>query len=212
MLSITIDSNLSFEDHVNKVCQKTSQKLNALARISPFMDENKRKIIMKSFITSQFGYCPLIWMFHSRNLNNKINSLHERALRITYNDRFLTFQELLEKDNSVSIHQRNLQVLAVVMFKIYRNISTKILNDIFLPKINSYDLRNKSTFESRKVNSVYHGTESLSFLGPKIWDLVPPEMKEIECLEVFKNKIKSFTFSNCPCRLCRTYIAQIGFI
>ena len=167
---------------------------------------------MKSFITSQFGYCPLIWMFHSRNLNNKINSLHERALRITYNDRFLTFQELLEKDNSVSIHQRNLQVLAVVMFKIYRNISTKILNDIFLQKINSYDLRNKSTFESRKVNSVYHGTESLSFLGPKIWDLVPPEMKEIECLEVFKNKIKSFTFSNCPCRLCRTYIAQIGFI
>ena len=212
LLGITIDSNLSFEDHVNKVCQKTSQKLNALARISPFMDENKRKIIMKSFITSQFGYCPLIWMFHSRNLNNKINSLHERALRITYNDRFLTFQELLEKDNSVSIHQRNLQVLAVVMFKIYRNISTKILNDIFLPKINSYDLRNKSTFESRKVNSVYHGTESLSFLGPKIWDLVPPEMKEIECLEVFKNKIKSFTFSNCPCRLCRTYIAQIGFI
>ena len=67
LLGITIDSNLSFEDHVNKICQKTSQKLNALARISPFMDENKQKIIMKSFITSQFGYCPLIWMFHSRN-------------------------------------------------------------------------------------------------------------------------------------------------
>ena len=134
LLGITIDSNLSFEDHVNKVCQKTSQKLNALARISPFMDENKRKIIMKSFITSQFGYCPLIWMFHSRNLNNKINSLHERALRITYNDRFLTFQELLEKDNCVSIHHRNLQVLAVEMFKIYRNISTKILNDNFFAK------------------------------------------------------------------------------
>ena len=55
---------------------------------------------MKSFITSQFGYCPLIWMFHSRGLNNKINSLHERALRITYGDKDLTFQELLEKDQS----------------------------------------------------------------------------------------------------------------
>ena len=59
---------------------------------------------MKSFITSQFSYCPLIWMFHGRRLNNKINSIYERALRITYGDQKSTFQELLIKDNSVSVH------------------------------------------------------------------------------------------------------------
>ena len=74
LLGISIDSNLSFENHVTNICKKTSQKINALARISPFMDVSQRRVILKSFITSQFGYCPLIWMFHSRTLNNKIIS------------------------------------------------------------------------------------------------------------------------------------------
>ena len=106
LLGITIDANLTFENHINSVCKKASQKLNALART-----------IMKPFVTSQFGYCLLIWMLLSRCLNNKLNSIHERALRITYQDNTSTFHELLNKDNSVSIHHRNFQVLATEMFK-----------------------------------------------------------------------------------------------
>ena len=86
LLSFTIDSNLSFNKHINNLYKKASTKLNAFARISGYMDLPKRRVIMKSFITSQYEYCPLIWMFHSRALNNKINSIHQRALRITYND------------------------------------------------------------------------------------------------------------------------------
>ena len=108
LLGVTIDSSLTFESHINNLCKKSSAKLNALARISGYMDIAKRRIIMKSFITSQFGYCPLIWTFHSRRLNNKTSSIHERALRITYGDQKSTFQELLIKDNSVSVHHRNL--------------------------------------------------------------------------------------------------------
>ena len=85
LLGITIDSNLTFENHINNICKKASQKLNALARVAPYMNMQKRRIIMKSFVTSQFGYCPLIWMFHSRRVNNTINSIHEKALRITSN-------------------------------------------------------------------------------------------------------------------------------
>ena len=73
---------------------------------------------MKVYITSQFGYCPLVWMFHRRYLNNKINYLHERALRITYGDRSSSFENLLIKDNSVSIHHRNMQALTTEMFKV----------------------------------------------------------------------------------------------
>ena len=73
---------------------------------------------MKTFIESQFNCCPLVWMFHNRTLNNKINKLHERALRIVYTDEHLTFQELLDKDNSVTIHHKNLQRLVVEMYKI----------------------------------------------------------------------------------------------
>ena len=64
--------------------KKPTQSLMHLLRISGYMDLPKRWVIMKSFITSQFGYCPLIWIFHSRALNNKINSIHEWALTITY--------------------------------------------------------------------------------------------------------------------------------
>ena len=161
LLGITIDSNLTFENHIRNICKKASQKLNALARFAPYMNIQKRRTIMKSFVTSQFSYCPLIWMFHSRRLNNKINSIHERALRITYQDNMPTFQELLNKDNSVSIHHRNLQVLATEMFKIHRGLSPEILRETFVSKTSSYNLRRNDTFGKRKVHSVYHGTESL---------------------------------------------------
>ena len=149
LLGITIDSN-----HINSICKKASQKLNALSRIAPYMNIQKRRTIMKSFVTSQFSYCPLIWMFHSRRLNNKINSIHERALRITYQDNTSAFQELLNKDNSLSIHHRNLQVLATEMYKIHRGLSPKILRETFVSKTSSYNLRRNDTFEKRKVHSV----------------------------------------------------------
>ena len=79
-------------------------KLNALAHIARFMNVSKKQIIMKSFIESQFGYCPLIWMFHSRALYNKVNRIHERALRITHNDKSSSYRKLLTKDRSVIMH------------------------------------------------------------------------------------------------------------
>ena len=77
LLGITLDNKLSFDVHVSKLCGKASQKLHALVRISHFMSTKQRQIIMKTFIQSQFGYCPLVWMFHSRKLNRRINRIHD---------------------------------------------------------------------------------------------------------------------------------------
>ena len=74
------------------------------------MNLQQRKTLMKAFVISQFNYCPLLWMFHSRKLNNKINKLHERALRIVYKDDYSTFNDLLAKDGSCTIHHHNLQL------------------------------------------------------------------------------------------------------
>ena len=81
------------------------------------MNLAQRRLIMNVVIFSQFGYCPLVWMFHSRKLNNRINNIHERALRIVYRDYGSTFQQLLKQNKSVTIHQRNLQILATEIFK-----------------------------------------------------------------------------------------------
>ena len=129
-------------------------------------------------------------MFHSRDLNNKVNSLHERELRIIYDDKSSSFQELLKKYNSVSIHHRNIQALAIEMFKVKNNAAPETMKErTFPPKMSPYDLRNNNSFKRRRANSVWHGTESVSCLGPKIWDLVPNEIKESVSLNAFKFKI-----------------------
>ena len=105
LLGVNIESKQSFEKHLNIICGKAGAKIIALGRVALFMNVEKRRTIMTAFFNSQFSYCPLIWMFHSRLINYKINRLHERCLCIVYSDSQSTFEELLEKDNTVSVHQ-----------------------------------------------------------------------------------------------------------
>ena len=131
LLGINIDSKFTFEDHINRLCKKASAKLNALGRISYYMNPLKRRLLVNTFFTSQFNYCPLTWMFHSRKLNNKINRLHERCLWLIYSDRSSLYEELLDKDNSVPIHQKKIQKLAIEMFKTYTGMTGQIMNAVF---------------------------------------------------------------------------------
>ena len=212
LLGVTIDQKLNFSEHVRNLCKKASMKLHALARVSKYMSMNKRRIIMKAFIESQFGYCPLVWMFHNRTLNNRINKIHERALRLVYQNDISTFSELLTIDNSFSIHHRNLQKLAIEMYKVKQNISPQLMNGIFVNKDNIYNLRSEPKWEIRTVKSVYHGTESLSFRGPKTWDMLPSDIQNSKSLQEFVFKVKKWKPEGCTCRLCKIYITNLGFI
>ena len=213
LLGVKFDSNLSFENHVTSpLCKKASQKLHALARISHYMDLNKRRNLMKAFITSQFSYCPLIWMFHSRNLNNKISRIHERAFRLVYQNN-LCFSEPLDLDNSVTVHQKNLKVLVTEIYKIKNGIAPDIMKDIFELQNPSYNLRSScNQFRRENIKTVHYGLQSVRYLGPKIWELVPNNIKYSNSLSKFKKLIKSWKPEACPCRLCKTCIAKIGFI
>ena len=204
LLGITFDKDLKFDDHVNSLCKKTCQKLHALARLLPYMNVEKRRIIMKSFIETQFGYC--------RGINNKINRIYERALRITYNNKSSSFQDLIDKDNSVTMYHRNIRTLAIETFKIQHELSPPLLNEFFVERNCNYNLRGNSFLIRRKVNSVRHGTESVSCLARKIWDILSKEIKNSETLNAFKLKIKNCIPQECPCRLCKTYVSKVGFI
>ena len=127
-MEVTINNNLSFAEHVTYLCATTNRKLYALSRVSKYISLKKHRILMKSLIISQFSYCPLIWMAHSRGLNNKINHIHERALRIVYKDFLTPFEELLAKDKSVRTHNRKLQQLVIEVFKVKMGISPIIMN------------------------------------------------------------------------------------
>ena len=119
----------------------------------------------------------------------------------------------LETDNSVSVHQQNIQVLATVLYKIVNGLSPEIMKEVFPFNENtSYNTRNKRKFHSRSIKSVAFGSETLSHLASKIWELVPVEIKNVESVASFKRAIKKQKPVNCPCRLCRTYVSQIGFV
>ena len=131
LLGIHFDDKLTFESHVISLCKKASQKLNAFARIAYSLKFEQRKLLLNAFITSQFSYAPVVWMFHNRKLNNHINRIHERALRIAYQDHNSTFNELLAKDGSFKIHDRNLQKLLIEIFKVKMKLAPEVMNEVF---------------------------------------------------------------------------------
>ena len=106
-------------------------------------------------------------MFHSRGLNNKINRIHKRDLRITYNDKSSSYGELITKDRSVTTHHRNIRALAIEIYKMIQGISPPLLNEMFVPRQSNYELRGNKFLERRRVKSVRYGTESISSLAPK---------------------------------------------
>ena len=131
ILGVYFDNKLSFDIHVAKLCKKAAQKLHALPIVSTYMSFNQKKLIFNAFILSQFNYCPLIWLCHSRSLNNHINRIHERALHIVFCDYISSFDELINQSGSVRIHHRNLQFLAIEIYKALHNLSPPLMSELF---------------------------------------------------------------------------------
>ena len=180
-----IDSELSSDQHVSFICGKASKILHALGRIATFISFKKRRTVMKAFMESQFNYCPLMWMFHSRIMNNKINRIHERALRLVFSGHVSSFEELFKKDRSFSIHHRNIQSLTIELYKFFRGLSPTIMKNVFHLNTNiPYNLRPCSELYSRNPKTVKHGTETKSYLAAKIWSLVPHTRKSRKSLYV----------------------------
>ena len=138
LLGVTIDNNLRFDKHVSNICLKANRKLSSLTRVAKFVPFKKRRILFKAFIESQFKYCPLVWMFHGRQINDKINKLHERALRIVYNDTVTSFENLLIKDKSFTIHHQIIQLLAIEIYQAIHNLPGGSLSEIFAMNQNCY--------------------------------------------------------------------------
>ena len=110
-------------------------------------------------------------MFHSRKSNNKINLLHERALRMIYSDQISSFQELLYKGNSFTVHHFNIQSLAIEMFKFINNIASTIIDDL-LTTYHRYNFRSKSKLVVPSVRTVHYGQSSIRHYGPLIWNMI----------------------------------------
>ena len=218
LLGVVIDRDLKFTSHMKSICKKAGQKLNALSRLCNLLSLDKRRNLMKAFVMSQFSFSPLVSMFQDRNLNNKINALHYRALKVVYRNNELSFEDMLRMDNSVIIHHKNIHFLAIEMYKVKHNIAPPFMSDIFKLReipLNSIigGLRYQSEFYNYdNPRSVYNGLQTLRSFGPKIWNILPDDIKNSENINSFKRQIKTWIPLNCPCKLCKRFLPGVGYI
>ena len=108
LLGVIIDRQLNFDGYLISLCKKAGKKLSVLARLANFLSLQQRKLLMKSLVESQFGYCPLTWMFCGRKSSTKISYVPERSLRLVYRNKSLCFDQLLQIGKLYNIHHKNI--------------------------------------------------------------------------------------------------------
>lgn len=203
-LGVYIDENLSFSKHVSEICKKAAKQLNALARISRYLDESSLSIIYRCFILSNFSYCPLVWHFCGTSNNNKLEKIQERSLRILFKDYDSTYHTLLENAKESTALMSRICGIAIHVFKCLKNMNPTPLNDMFETKVALYSMRNPNKLNQPKRRTTNYGIRSLSYIGSKIWNDLPFSL-DINSLELdeFKTLLNTwdgpdFSISVCP--------------
>ena len=166
LLGVTIDNKLKFYSHIANICFKANQKLSVLNRLVGLVTFDRKRILFKSCFESQFKCCPLIWMLCSRTANNRIDKLHERALRLVYDDYETLFSDLVAIDGSFTVHHTNIQTLSLEMYKIKLNLSESCLKDPIIVVNGNYNLRSQSDFGFPGLNIVFKVPVPLAILDP----------------------------------------------
>ena len=157
LLGMNIDRSLKFDFHMLKVCSKAIKKLTLLSRMSKFLTFEKRRVLIKAYFESHFKYCPLVWCFMEDN--NEINRLHERALRVIYEDS-TSLLTLLRKEMPFSFHDRNIQQLTQEIYKVAKRLAATAISSLFLQCSNNRHTMSKSDFSIPQVNRAFKVTQS----------------------------------------------------
>ena len=151
-------------------------------------------------------------MFCDRETDNGINRFHEKSLRLAYDNYESNFQPLLQKGNSMSIHNKTLLLLFRDIYTTIHNLNASFMTEISIEKNSFYNLRNTSRILIPKPKTNCYGIESTTYLGSKLWQELTDDIKRSSSLPIFKTKIKTWKDTKRNCRLCQPYVAQIEFL
>ena len=205
LLGIHLDNRLNFNLHINTICKSASNQLNALVRLKKFLSFEQKKVLVNSFILSNFDYCPLVWFISSAKSLNKVENLQKRALRFLQNDYHSSYETLLHKSGKTTVNVRNLRNLCKEIFKSLNNLNPVFLKEIFYFKESNRPVREKYKLNLQipKINQVRFGTKSLRGFGPKIWNIVPYHIKTSKNIDIFKRTVKNCNGVECKCLVCQ---------
>ena len=169
VLGITIDKQLTFNEHISLCCTKAARQLNAFARISKYLNENSRRAIHHSFIASNFSYCPLVWHFCGKSNNAKLEKIQERSLRILCNNYTSSYEDLLCNTGLSTLLLNRLKCILLETFKSTKHLNAECLHGIFKTHVVPYDLRTTNLSQPKRQSTTY-GLRSFSYLGARLWN------------------------------------------
>ena len=203
LLGLTVDNQLIFKDHVDMLCSTANYKLHALRRIRKYLTPVKARLLYNAFINSQFNYASVIWMFCRKKDYLNIEKIQYKALKIIYNSNE-SYEELLTRNNEVSIHQKHLRALAAEIYKSLADKNPDFMKPYFIIKEMPYNLRNGCALKLPSANSTCYGINSVLFRACLMWNRLPVSVKQSQSLLEFKSKIKTLRNIVCTCTICRT--------
>ena len=176
------------------------------------MNTDKKTRIFSSFIKSQLTYCHLLWVFCTKHSIGKINSIHERCLRLIQQNYASDFEVLLENANEKSVHQKCIELLMTEVYKYLNGLSPDIMSDIFNLRENTYNLRNVRIFESQNPRTKKFGLDSIAYRAGQFWKNLAGKNRNSASLPIFMEKIKKVPWILCSSNYCRKHIHHAGFI
>ena len=202
LLGVTFDVKLTFEQHVNDICKKASRDLNILKRFSKILSTANKTRIFHSFIVSHFNYCPVIWHFCSKRKTKMLDKIQERSLRFVFNDKLSSYDDLLKRIKKDPLHVTRLKSILILVYKCINNLCPTYVNSLFTIKVSVYTMRDNLLTQQPKMNTVFHGLNSLLYHGSKMWNSLPVYIKNATSLQRFKSLIKKYKKPLCTCHHC----------
>ena len=212
LLGVTIDSRLNFNEHINNVCMKVSQRISVLMRLRNLIPTMAKLQLYKSAILPNLTYCHIVWhQFCRASDTRRLERLQERGLRAVFRDIHLNYQQLLDKANLPTLCNRRLQDICILMYKVKHNLCPTPICNLFQPSSNhTYQLRQTDFALPRFNTTTYGKPDSLRYLGPKLWHNLSRKERLASNLNTFKSQIRKRALSSllkdgCTgCHLCNS--------
>ena len=196
VLGVTLDDKLKFNSHVQSLCFRASRQINSFKRIAKYLNVERRLTVLKSFILSNFSYCPVTWIFCGKKNCAKLEKLQERALRIVFNDGHASYETLCESANILPLNVYRVRFLGIEVYKCVNGLNPKYMNDMLVIRPNADRLRDSSRAIQPRFSSVGFEFKSFKYFGAKLWNVLPITVKRSDNLFIFKDRLTEWCHAN----------------
>jgi len=203
LLGVSIDSKLSFTEHISQLCKTAGKQINAMSRLSNVLSKDNKMLVLNSFIVSNFNYSPLVYHICGKGNSHKMEHVIERGLRIVCNDFESNISTLKAETQVKSLFKTRVKLLAEHVFKVVKGLAPQFPNEYYELKKVRYDLRKETSLVLPNYCTKTYGFNSLSYLGPKLWNMMPNVCNNMTLIE-FKAFINQWDGPVCcgQCHLC----------